>query len=81
MNMSTLRKEDKYYVERSRSGTSFHYKQNPLNRGSLTFSVYVFKDMAYSEHGKTNGRDFRKTSKIPSILFSRYKFSVLRKIN
>lgn len=80
MNMSTLKKEDKYYSEEIRSGTCNMYKQLLLNKGSLTFSIYVFKDRAYTEHGSKD-RNYRKTSKIPSILFSRYKFGVLKNIS
>lgn len=80
MNMSTSRKEDRYYFEKSRTGTSSIYKQVILNIGSLTFPIYLFKDAVYKEH-KTSNKDFRKSSKIPAVLFSRYKFGVLKKIN
>lgn len=79
MNLSTIDKENKYYSGQLRSGTTANYKQRYLNRGSLTFSVYVFKDRVYKSHSDSR-RDFRKSSKIPSILFSRYKFGTLKEI-
>lgn len=80
MNTYTIDKENKYYYYNIRNGTSYYYKDRFLNRGSLTFSIYVFKDRIYKEHGDPD-RNFRKSSKIPSALFSRYKFGVLKSVN
>jgi len=80
MNSGTINKESKYYSYDIHNGTSCYYKTRFLNRGSLTFSIYVFKDRLYKEHGKPD-RNFRKSSKIPSALFNRYKFGTLKNIN
>ena len=80
MNLKTIDKEFKYYTEKPRIGTSNHYNQSIINMGCLTFSVYIFKDRAYKEHGKPS-RFHRKSSKIPRILFNRYKFGILKNIN
>ena len=80
MNMCTIDKEDKYYSYNIHNGTSYYYKSRFLNRGSLTFSIYIFKDRIYKEHGGLD-RNFRKSSKIPASLFGKYKFGVLKDIN
>jgi hypothetical protein len=80
MNNYTINKELKYYTYKNRNGTAYYYKDRFLNWGSLTFSIYVFKDRAYKEHGKPD-RNYRKTSKIPSTLFNRYKFGALKNVD
>lgn len=80
MNGYTVNKENKYYSFDIHNGTSYYYKDRFLNRGSLTFSIYVFKDQVYIEHGESD-RNFRKSSKIPAVLFNRYKFKPLKNIN
>lgn len=80
MNNYTINKELQYYTYKNRNGTTCYYKERFLNRGSLTFSIYVFKDRIYKEHGKPD-RNYRKTSKIPSALFNRYKFGTLKNVD
>lgn len=80
MNTYTIDKENKHYSYSFRNGTSYYYNSRFLNRGSLTCSVYIFKDRVYKEHGGCD-RNFRKTSKIPAALFGRYKFGILKNID
>lgn len=80
MDLQTIDKETRNYSYKIRNGTSYYYKDRFLNRGSLTFSIYVFKDRIYKEHGYPD-RNFRKPSKIPSSLFNRYKFGILKNID
>lgn len=80
MDLQTIDKETRNYSYSIRNGTSYYYKDRFLNRGSLTFSIYVFKDRIYKEHGSSD-RNFRKPSKIPASLFNKYKFGTLKNIN
>lgn len=82
MNLQSISKEEKYYYEEPRSGTTLRYKQGLLNMGCLTFSINVFKKSIYIEKKRKRNilKHPRVSSKIPNILFSRYKFGNLKNI-
>ncbi len=80
MNLQTINREEKYYSRKIKKGTSYYYSCRLLNKGCLTFPVFMFRDNVYKEHGKPKDLP-RRSSKIPNILFKRYKFGVLKTIN